>query len=160
LPQLLMLTSLSNEGRRLKSRYLDDGYGRLHISVRIKNSPSVPITDTIEAVRSTAESVMEGHGRVTVTGDISVFGAQASALVRSQIRSLAGESGYRGLLEVMSEAVAVSKDGGIVDANPGFASLAGLDVSELIGMTIEELAEGELNGELSLWLHPFPQYPR
>jgi uncharacterized protein len=89
LPQLLMLTSLSNEGRRLTSRYLDNGFGRLHISIRIKNSPSVPITDTIEAVRSTAESVMEGYGRITVTGDISVFAAQASALVRSQIRSLA-----------------------------------------------------------------------
>ena len=89
LPQLLMLTSLSNEGRRLTSRYLDEGSGRLHISVRIKNSPSVPITDTIEAVRSTAESIMEGHGRISVTGDISVFAAQASSLVRSQIRSLA-----------------------------------------------------------------------
>jgi uncharacterized protein len=88
LPQLLMLTSLSNEGRRLTSRYLDDGSGRLHVSVRIKNSPSVPITDTIEAVRSTAESVMEGHGRIAVTGDISVFAAQGSALVSSQIRSL------------------------------------------------------------------------
>ena len=88
LPQLLMLTSLSNEGRRLTSRYLDDGSGRLHISVRIKNSPSIPISDTIEAIRSTAESVMDGHGRITVTGDISVFAAQASALVRSQGRSL------------------------------------------------------------------------
>jgi uncharacterized protein len=88
LPQLLMLTSLSDEGRRLTSRYLDDGSGRLHISVRIKNSPSVPITNTIEALRSTAESVMKEHGRVTVTGDISVFAAQGSALVRSQIRSL------------------------------------------------------------------------
>jgi hypothetical protein len=88
LPQLLMLTSMSNEGRRLTSRYLDDGSGRLHISVRIKNSPSIPITDTIEAVRSTAESVMDGHGRISVTGDTSVFAAQASALVRSQLRSL------------------------------------------------------------------------
>ena len=42
LPQLLMLTSLSNEGRRLTSRYLDDGSGRLHISVRIKNSAFHP----------------------------------------------------------------------------------------------------------------------
>ena len=89
LPQLLMLTSMSNEGRRLTGRYLDDSFGRLHMSVRIKNSPSVPITDTIDAVRSTAESVMEGQGRIIVTGDISVFAAQASALIRSQIKSLA-----------------------------------------------------------------------
>jgi two-component system, NtrC family, response regulator AtoC len=58
------------------------------------------------------------------------------------------EERYRGMLEVMSEAVAVSKDGVIVDANPGFASMTGCDVSELIGMTIEELADGELNEEL------------
>jgi uncharacterized protein len=89
LPQLLMLTSLSNKGRRLTSRYLDDGSGRLHISVRIKNSASIPITDTIEAVRSAAESAMGERGRISVTGDIAVFAAQASALVRSQIRSLA-----------------------------------------------------------------------
>jgi len=89
LPQLLVLTSMSNEGRRLTGRYLDDSSGRLHMSIRIKNSPSAPITDTIEAVRSAAESVMEGHGRITVTGDISVFAAQASALIRSQIKSLA-----------------------------------------------------------------------
>jgi len=88
LPQLLMLTSMTDEGRRLAGRYLDDGSGRMHISVRIKNSPSVSITDTIEAVRSTAESGMKGHGRITVTGDVSVFAAQGSALVRSQIRSL------------------------------------------------------------------------
>ena len=86
--QLLVLTSLSHEGKRLTGRYLDDSLGRLHISVRIKNSPSVPIADTIEAVRSTAESVIEHGGRITVTGDIAVFAAQSSALVRSQIRSL------------------------------------------------------------------------
>jgi PAS domain S-box-containing protein len=65
------------------------------------------------------------------------------------------EERYRGLLEVMPEAVAVSKDGVIVDANPGFASMAGRTVAELVGMTIEELAEGELNEELvSLFYRP------
>lgn len=65
---------------------------------------------------------------------------------RRQLAEL--EERHRGLLEVMSEAVAVSKDGVIVDANPGFAMMAGRDVSELIGITIEELAEGELDEEL------------
>jgi predicted RND superfamily exporter protein len=32
---------------------------------------------------------MDGHWRITLTGDISVFAAQASALIRSQIKSLA-----------------------------------------------------------------------
>jgi PAS domain S-box-containing protein len=59
------------------------------------------------------------------------------------------EERYRGLLGVMSEAVAVSKDGVIVEANPGFASMTGRNMSELIGMTIEELADGELNDELA-----------
>lgn len=58
------------------------------------------------------------------------------------------EGRYRGLLEVMSEAVAVSKNGVIVDANPGFASMTGHEVSDVIGMTIEELADGELDEEL------------
>lgn len=86
--QLLVLTSLSPEGKRFTARYLDDSLGRLHVSVRIKNSPSVPITETIQAVRSTAESVLDHGCRITVTGDIAVFVAQSSDLVRSQIRSL------------------------------------------------------------------------
>ena len=88
IPELFAVVSLSPEGKKFVERYLDHQFGRLHISVRIKNSPSVPITETIEEVQSAAESVMGTAAKVTVTGDIAVFAAQASDLVRSQMYSL------------------------------------------------------------------------
>ena len=53
------------------------------------------------------------------------------------------EERYRRLLEISTEAIAVSKDGVIVDANPEFASVTGRDLTELIGMSVEEFAEDE-----------------
>jgi PAS domain S-box-containing protein len=58
------------------------------------------------------------------------------------------EERYLRLLEISSEAIAVSKDGLIIDANVGFASMTGRNKSELIGMSIEELGEGGLGESL------------
>jgi predicted RND superfamily exporter protein len=88
-PELFAMISFSQEGKRLVSRYLDESFGRLRVSVRIGNSPDIPINETIEKIRSRAAAVMEDVGRVTVTGDTAVFAAQASGLVRSQLLSLA-----------------------------------------------------------------------
>jgi len=88
IPQLLVLTSLSAEGKRLLSRYLDDQFSRLHISVRIKNSPSTTIRQTIDEIRSAAMEGMNGYGKVAVTGDLVVFEAQASEIVSSQTYSV------------------------------------------------------------------------
>jgi predicted RND superfamily exporter protein len=86
---LFALLSLSEEGRLMTGRYVDGCRSLLHVSVRIRNSPGVPIAETIETVRSTAASVMKEEGKVTVTGDIAVFASQASEIVRSQLLSLA-----------------------------------------------------------------------
>lgn len=88
IPQLLAITSLSRDGKRMLARHLDEGFSRLHIGVRIKNSPGTTISQTIEHVRSAAEGVLSDLGKVTVTGDLAVFEAQASEIVSSQTYSL------------------------------------------------------------------------
>jgi uncharacterized protein len=86
--ELLFMTSLSAEGKRLLGRYLDDKFSRVHISVRIRNSPSTTIRQTIDEIRSAAEQEMGGYGKSIVTGDLVVFEAQASEIVSSQTYSL------------------------------------------------------------------------
>lgn len=88
IPELQAMISFSQEGKRILRRNVDDSFSRLRVSVRIGNSPSIPIDDTIDRIRSEAASVMQDIGRVTVTGDIAVFAAQGSGLIRSQLFSL------------------------------------------------------------------------
>jgi uncharacterized protein len=88
LPQLLFVASLNQEGKRMCRQYLDDGFERLRIAVRIKNSPSVPIGDTIDHIRSAAESVMGGSSRVTVTGETAVIAQNGENLIESEIYSM------------------------------------------------------------------------
>jgi uncharacterized protein len=87
-PQLLVVTSLSADGERLARRHLNSNYDRLHISVRIRNSPSVPIEKTIERIRATSDSVMKGVAKATVTGDLAVVAHQASELISDQITAM------------------------------------------------------------------------
>jgi uncharacterized protein len=86
--QLLLITGLTPDGKRMIRSHLDDTFKTLRISVRIKNSPSVPIVETIEAIRSTAQSIVAGAAGVTVTGEAVVVSAQGEDLVRSEIYSL------------------------------------------------------------------------
>jgi uncharacterized protein len=88
IPQLLVLTSLSSDGNRLTRRYISSDYDQLHISVRIKNSATVPIGETIASIRSTSDSVMNGTAQTAVTGDLAVVADQASDLIDDQIKSM------------------------------------------------------------------------
>jgi hypothetical protein len=87
-PQLLVVTSLSADGERLARRHLNSNFDRLHISVRIRNSPSVPIEKTIERIGATSDSVMKGVAKTTVTGDLVVVAHQASELISDQIKAM------------------------------------------------------------------------
>ncbi|MFH0821353.1 MAG: MMPL family transporter [Pseudomonadota bacterium] len=88
LSQLLMVTSLSGDGERVKRRFLNEAGDRLRISVRIKNSPTVPIGTTIEHIRSAADTAIHGLGRAWVTGEIAVVENQTSGLIDDQIKSM------------------------------------------------------------------------
>jgi predicted RND superfamily exporter protein len=86
--EILFMMSMGSEGKRMLSRYLDDRFSQLHVSVRIRNSPDTTIGETIEKVRSAAQSAMGGAAKAVVTGDLAVFEAQASEIVSSQTYSL------------------------------------------------------------------------
>lgn len=88
IPQLLTLTTMSSEGKRVVRRFVNDSFDAVHISVRIRNSPSVPIGETIAAIRSIADSVIGPTARVTVTGDLVVVQDQAANLIKDQIWSM------------------------------------------------------------------------
>ncbi len=88
IPELLGLMSFSEEGRQIIGRYLDESRGKVRISVRIANSPTVPISETINAIRSRAGEVMGAVGNVVVTGELAVFADHGERLVKSQLLSL------------------------------------------------------------------------
>lgn len=86
--QLLVITALTPDGKRMIRSHLDDTFKTLRISVRIKNSASTPIVETIDSIRSAAQAVVAGEASVTVTGEAVVVSAQGEDLVRSEIYSL------------------------------------------------------------------------
>ncbi len=88
IPQLIFLNTLNPDGQRITERYLSSDFDRLHVSVQIENSPSIPIEKTIDRIQTTAESVMSGVAKVYVTGTLAVMAHQASTLIRDQIRSI------------------------------------------------------------------------
>jgi len=88
LNELFAITSLSSEGRRLSQRYLDQAFDRLRITVRIKNSPSASIVETIDQIGDVADSVMRNLARATVTGEMAVVSAQSVDLIGSEIVSM------------------------------------------------------------------------
>lgn len=88
IPQLLSITSLSADGDRVAKRFVNSDFNRLHLSIRIKNSPTVPIRETIDQIRAVAESAMKGSADVSVTGELAVLAHQTSELIDDQIRSM------------------------------------------------------------------------
>lgn len=88
IPQLLMITSLSAEGERITGRHLDSDFSKLHISIRIKNSPDVPIGRTIEDIRRTSTAEMAGTARAVLTGELTVVADQTGELIKDQIKSM------------------------------------------------------------------------
>ncbi len=88
IPQLLGLLSFSEEGRRLVRKNIDEHFGIVRATVRIKNSPNVPIGTTIRDLQSAAASQIGDLGTVYATGDLVVFASMAEDIVESQASSL------------------------------------------------------------------------
>jgi uncharacterized protein len=101
LPQLLFVTAMSQDGKRLVRQYLDEDAARLRLAVRIKNSQTVPIGDTIAHLRSSAETVMGSGVRVTVTGEMAVVAENSENLIESEIYSLFIAAVFITLLMIM-----------------------------------------------------------
>jgi len=87
-PQILHSIYLTSEGRRVGQRFISENYDLSRMSVRIKNSPEVPLGNTIAEIQKVADSVMTGVARPVVTGDLAVYEGQTSQLVHDQIESM------------------------------------------------------------------------
>ncbi|MEJ2715747.1 MAG: MMPL family transporter [Deltaproteobacteria bacterium] len=88
IPELIGLMSLDFQGREILSRYLDQGFSRIRVSLRIHASGSRPLGEIIGEIRKTAMEAMAGTASVAVTGELVVFEAESGSLVRTQTRSL------------------------------------------------------------------------
>lgn len=86
--ELLTVTSFSEDGRSAVSRYLDDTFGVLRLSLRVRGFSPHPIGETIERITATANSAAEGIATASVTGFLEVYATHAASLLRSQGISL------------------------------------------------------------------------
>jgi uncharacterized protein len=85
IPQLFFLASSNPDGNRRLRGYTDEDFNNLHISIRVKNTASESLIKTINRIQTTADSVMKGVAKPTVTGELVVTAMQGYDLVRSQI---------------------------------------------------------------------------
>ena len=60
-------------------------FDNLHVTIGIKNASSAPLIKTINNIQTTADSVMKGVAKPTVTGEWIVTAMQGYDLVRSQV---------------------------------------------------------------------------
>jgi len=88
LTQVRQVIGLNSEGKKLRNKYMDRECGKIHLTVRINNDGSQPMGDIISKVERAANRAVKGSGKVTVTGELVVFSAQASEVVDSQVYSL------------------------------------------------------------------------
>jgi hypothetical protein len=88
IPQLLTMISLGAGGNEIINRYVSEDYSKARISVRIKNSPGLPIGKTIRRIKEAALKGLNEGSSLTVTGDLAFFESQASELVWAQTISL------------------------------------------------------------------------
>ncbi|MEW6348342.1 MAG: efflux RND transporter permease subunit [Thermodesulfobacteriota bacterium] len=87
-PELLSVLKMGSEGRRNLRRYVSDTFDTLHLTVRITNSPDIPIGRTIDHIQAVCDEVLRGGAKPTVTGDLAVIARQAEELINDQVKSM------------------------------------------------------------------------
>ena len=88
LSQLLFLTTLGKDGKRLRARYVHSDMDKIHISVRINNDPKISLHDSIERIHSAAQSALGGTANIVPTGELVLVSEQGAHLVRSEMQSM------------------------------------------------------------------------
>jgi predicted RND superfamily exporter protein len=88
IPQLLFMTSLSEGGKKVTQRYINDNFDKARISILINNASNKPIDETISQIQTIANEVMAGSAKATVTGELVLVASQTETLIRDQIESM------------------------------------------------------------------------
>jgi uncharacterized protein len=88
IPQLLFMTSLSEGGKKITGRYVNDNFDKARISIMIKNDPDHPIGATISEIQKAADEIMGPEIKASVTGDLVLVSSQTEMLIRDQVKSI------------------------------------------------------------------------
>ncbi len=88
LRELLALVGMTEEGSETLGKYVGDDFGAMRLVVRINNDRSIPLSDTLAAIRSTAEKTAGDLGDIHLSGYLAVTASQTEDLLGSQIISL------------------------------------------------------------------------
>ncbi|MGC8603555.1 MAG: efflux RND transporter permease subunit, partial [Desulfomonilaceae bacterium] len=88
IPQLLFMTSLSEGGKKVTERYINDNFDKARISILINNSAKRPIDETILQIQNIANKIMAGTAKATVTGELVLVASQTETLLRDQVESM------------------------------------------------------------------------
>ncbi len=87
-PQLLLMIGMGSDGEELIRGFVDEDFGKMRLSVRIKNSPDVPLGSTIDGILTKADAVMKGLATPFATGELVVMERQGQELINSQFESM------------------------------------------------------------------------
>jgi hypothetical protein len=82
------MTSLSEGGKKITGRYVNDNFDKARISIMIKNDPNHPIGATISEIQKAADEIMGPEVKASVTGDLVLVSSQTEMLIRDQVKSI------------------------------------------------------------------------
>ncbi|MGC8659186.1 MAG: efflux RND transporter permease subunit [Desulfomonilaceae bacterium] len=88
IPQLLFMTTLSESGKKITERYVNDSFDKARIAILINNSANKPIDETISQIQAIANQVMSGAGKAIVTGELVLVASQTETLIKDQVESI------------------------------------------------------------------------
>ena len=84
----LVLVGMSESGKALVGRYLNESFSSMRISVRIGIPEKASYLKTIQDVRVIATAKMKSLARVLVTGEATVYAEQSMSLIACQTHTL------------------------------------------------------------------------
>ena len=88
IPQLLFMTSMDEDGRKLIRRYISEHSDKIRVSVSILNPPDVPIDNTIRQIREVSEKALGEDLDFVITGELALISDQTNTLISDQYESM------------------------------------------------------------------------
>ena len=88
IPQLLFMTSMDEDGRKLIRRYISENSDKIRVSVSILNPPDVPIDNTISQIREVSEKALGQDLDFVITGELALISDQTNTLISDQYESM------------------------------------------------------------------------
>ena len=88
IPQLLFMTSMDEDGRKLTRRYISENLDKIRVSISILNPPDVPIDSTISKIREVSAKALGEDLDFVITGELALISDQTNTLISDQYESM------------------------------------------------------------------------